>query len=154
MDINIESVNRILINMNKVNFLVSQIVLEIDKYILLEKYGQYELIVDENKIKQGMNNDSNCIVVYTSCLCNCTSTYNNQSVMPMVVMKDVILDKVWFTMSDEQLCQLLFERNLKRIQRYIKQEKDNTISILRNIEAGENLINIYINRGLEYEIVN
>ena len=140
--ITIQQVNNALSIINRVNFIVSPIIKELDAYVLLDKVGQYQLIYDESQYSQY---DDGSVTAITQCCLDDTSS------TPWIRDEDITLNPILFGGNIEAAYQYVYHERLHIIKDYILNKKEDLMKQYKDLLGAEYLIDGYIKKGLEVE---
>lgn len=143
--IDIESINSMIRIINGINFMVSDIIKEIDRYVLLDKVGQYDMIYSEDQFC--ISNDGLYVLIRVPChieVSSCTPWIRDETLSIESRLFDNNIDINY-------KYQYFYSKKLKEIKLYIDKEKKEIESKYKNVLGAEHLIESYIKKGLIIE---
>ena len=146
--IDIYKVNKAIRMVNQINFMIGDIIQEINEYVLLDMVGVYTETYDESQYYVDQGN--NTIVIHTSCTIYHGSV-NTQSI-PFVRDETLLIPIMAIDPNREnEAYNIIFNEKLNMIKNHVEKEKNEILARYKNILGAENLIDSYIRRGLIIE---
>ena len=143
--ITIDQINHIITMINQINFMVSDIIKEIDRYVLLDKVGQYDSIYSEDQYY--MSNDGLYVFIRVPChieVSSCTPWIRDET----LCIESRLFDN---TISTNDKYRYFYSKKLEEIKLYIDKEKKEIESKYKDVLGAEHLIESYIKKGLIIE---
>ena len=141
--INIRRVNYVLTMINRINFMVADIVKQIGDYTILRQIGEYMPISEESKYT--ITEDE--VIVYTQCVIG--KTRNGPWVRDEIVNLEKSLFDPMIPLQDRY--NSIFKKQLSNIKDEIVKKKEKVKKEYDDILGAEYLIESYIRRGLIIE---
>lgn len=141
--INIRRVNYVLTMINRINFMVADIVKQIGDYTILRQIGEYVPISEESKYT--ITEDK--VIVYTQCVIG--KTRNGPWVRDEIVNLEKSLFDPMIPLQDRY--NSIFKKQLSNIKDEIVKKKEKVKKEYDDILGAEYLIESYIRRGLSIE---
>lgn len=141
--INIRRVNYVLTMINRINFMVADIVKQIGDYTILRQIGEYMPISEESKYT--ITEDK--VIVYTQCVIG--KARNGPWVRDEIVNLEKSLFDPMIPLQDRY--NSIFKKQLSNIKDEIVKKKEKVKKEYDDILGAEYLIESYIRRGLSIE---
>lgn len=141
--INIRRVNYVLTMINRINFMVADIVKQIGDYTILRQIGEYMPISEESKYT--ITEDK--VIVYTQCVIG--KVRNGPWVRDEIVNLEKSLFDPMIPLQDRY--NSIFKKQLSNIKDEIVKKKEKVKKEYDDILGAEYLIESYIRRGLSIE---
>lgn len=141
--ITIEQVNEMLARVNKINFMVADIVDQIGDYTILTRVGTYMPISEEVRY----NITDEYVIVHTQCIIG--RTRNGSWVRDETVR----LKRSWFNTnaSLSEIYDSIYKKQLNKIKDEISKKKKEIEKQYNDILGAEYLIENYMRKGLSIE---
>lgn len=141
--INIRRVNYVLAMINRINFMVADIVKQIGDYTILTQIGEYIPISEDSKYT--ITEDK--VIVYTQCVIG--KTKNGSWIRDETVELERSLFDPMIPLQDRY--NSIFKKRLSNIKDEIVKKKERVKKEYDDILGAEYLIESYIRRGLSIE---